>query len=592
MCNMKSKAKLNRQQDPLSLRKAAVQLRQSGSTIDHIQKVTGLSAPTIIALNKAYQAGGLQAVIQRKVGRPCKTSKDINSQGQWWAVWKQLFQEKTQQLWTFDSLVKWLAESQNDRRGNFGSCSKPINKRSAMRLLEEWGWLPNAGNEASPTILKEAAQKKFRVFVCANWELPNIKYTKQNYSLLYAKDLRGKLFWGIYKHPLVENSYVDFCQKLLEANPLGIALELPFAGLSYTPNLAAWAAKNNKHVLLKDTSNPASCINTSFATSSTQSNRKVSMATDTLQNPPEKSELGLKSLTHLQQLEAESIYIMREVMAEADNPVMLYSIGKDSAVMLHLALKAFYPAPLPFPLLHVDTGWKFRDMYAFRDQMKKEHGFELLIHMNLDGVAQGINPFTHGSQIHTDIMKTQGLKQALEKYRFDVAFGGARRDEEKSRAKERIFSFRNSQHRWDPKQQRPELWSLYNTKKNKGESIRVFPISNWTELDIWQYIYLENIPIVPLYFAKERPVVERDGTLIMVDDGRMPLAHGEIPMIKKVRFRTLGCYPLTGAVKSQADTLPQIIQEMLLTKTSERQGRVIDNDGAASMEKKKQEGYF
>ena len=283
---------------------------------------------------------------------------------------------------------------------------------------------------------------------------------------------------------------------------------------------------------------------------------------------------------------------MREVVAEADNPVMLYSIGKDSAVMLHLALKAFYPAKLPFPLLHVDTTWKFQDMYAFREKMRQQHNFELLIHTNPDGIAQGINPFDHGSQIHTDIMKTQGLKQALDQFGFDVAFGGARRDEEKSRAKERIFSFRNAQHRWDPKQQRPELWNLYNTKKNKGESIRVFPLSNWTELDIWQYIYLENIDIVPLYFAKDRPVVVRDGSLIMVDDSRMPLATGEVPQIRKVRFRTLGCYPLTGAVESQAMTLPQIIREMLLTKTSERQGRVIDHDGAASMEMKKQEGYF
>jgi sulfate adenylyltransferase subunit 2 len=297
-------------------------------------------------------------------------------------------------------------------------------------------------------------------------------------------------------------------------------------------------------------------------------------------------------LTYLQRLEAESIHIMREVLAESDKPVMLYSIGKDSAVMLHLALKAFYPASLPFPLLHIDTGWKFREMYAFRDQMKNQHAFELLTHMNPDGLVKGINPFTHGSQIHTDIMKTQGLIQALDQHGFDVAIGGTRRDEEKSRAKERIFSFRSGQHRWDPKQQRPELWSLYNTNINKGESIRVFPISNWTELDIWQYIYLENIPIVPLYFAQNRPVVERDGMLIMVDDDRMPLAPGETPTMRSVRFRTLGCYPLTGAVESQAASLSQIIQEILLSTTSERQGRVIDYDGAASMEKKKQEGYF
>ncbi|NMG76352.1 sulfate adenylyltransferase subunit CysD [Aromatoleum diolicum] len=297
-------------------------------------------------------------------------------------------------------------------------------------------------------------------------------------------------------------------------------------------------------------------------------------------------------LTHLQRLEAESIHIMREVVAEAENPVMLYSIGKDSAVMLHLAMKAFYPARPPFPLLHVDTRWKFRDMYAFRDQMVSKFGLDLIVHINPEGIEKDINPFTHGSAIHTDIMKTEGLKQALDKYGFDAAFGGARRDEEKSRAKERIFSFRTEQHRWDPKSQRPELWKLYNARKHKGESMRVFPLSNWTELDIWQYIYLENVPIVPLYYSAVRPVVERDGTLIMVDDERMPLRPGEVPMMKKVRFRTLGCYPLTGAVESEADTLPAIIQEMLLTKTSERQGRVIDHDSAASMEKKKQEGYF
>jgi len=304
------------------------------------------------------------------------------------------------------------------------------------------------------------------------------------------------------------------------------------------------------------------------------------------------SALSPRILTHLERLEAESIQIMREVVAECARPVMLYSIGKDSAVMLYLALKAFYPARLPFPLLHVDTKWKFREMYAFRERMMKEHGFELLVYTNPEGLEQGINPFTHGSAIHTDVMKTQALKQALDKYGFDAAFGGARRDEEKSRAKERIFSFRSAQHRWDPKNQRPELWSLYNTRKHKGETIRVFPMSNWTELDIWQYIYLRDIPIVPLYFSAERPVVERDGTLIMVDDERMPLYPGEKPMLKKVRFRTLGCYPLTGAVESEADTLPAIIQEMLLTTSSERQGRVIDHDQAASMEKKKQEGYF
>ena len=300
----------------------------------------------------------------------------------------------------------------------------------------------------------------------------------------------------------------------------------------------------------------------------------------------------MATMTHLQRLEAESIHIMREVAAECRNPVMLYSIGKDSQVMLHLAMKAFHPSKPPFPILHVDTTWKFREMIEFRDNLAKDLGLDLIVHINEDGVNQGVGPFTHGSAIHTDIMKTQALKQALERYGFDAAFGGARRDEEKSRAKERVFSFRTAQHRWDPKNQRPELWRLYNSRIHKGESVRVFPLSNWTELDIWQYIYLEGIDIVPLYFAKERPVVDRDGTLIMLDDDRMPLAPDEKPDMRMVRFRTLGCYPLTGAVESHADTLEGIVQEMLLARTSERQGRVIDQDHGASMEKKKQEGYF
>ncbi|MDA7568186.1 sulfate adenylyltransferase subunit CysD [Emcibacteraceae bacterium] len=298
------------------------------------------------------------------------------------------------------------------------------------------------------------------------------------------------------------------------------------------------------------------------------------------------------TLSHLERLEAESIHIMREVAATSSNPVMLYSVGKDSAVMLHLALKAFTPGKLPFPLLHVDTTWKFKEMIAFRDQVVKNNNLDLLVHINKEGQDKGVGPFTHGSAVHTDVMKTAGLKQALDKYGFDAAFGGARRDEEKSRAKERIFSFRSSQHSWDPKNQRPEFWNIYNSRINKGESVRVFPISNWTELDIWQYIHIENIPIVPLYYAAKRPVVERDGQLIMVDDDRMPIHDDEVILQKIVRFRTLGCYPLTGAVESQAGTLEAIIQEMLITQTSERQGRVIDQDADASMEQKKQEGYF
>ena len=302
--------------------------------------------------------------------------------------------------------------------------------------------------------------------------------------------------------------------------------------------------------------------------------------------------MNKNKLTHLKALEAESIHIMREVAAEFVNPVILYSVGKDSSVLLHLARKAFYPGKLPFPLLHVDTNWKFKEMIAFRDNLAEKHDLDLIIHKNPRGMEMGISPFEHGSAKHTDIMKTEGLKQALDKHGFDAAFGGARRDEEKSRAKERVYSFRDKKHRWDPKNQRPELWNIYNSKVDQGESIRVFPLSNWTELDIWQYIYQENIDMVPLYFAAERPVVERDGALIMVDDERMKIAEDEQVQMKMVRFRTLGCYPLTGAVESQATTLPEIIQEMLLTKTSERQGRVIDNDSAGSMEKKKMEGYF
>src|SRR5580700_11358455 len=301
---------------------------------------------------------------------------------------------------------------------------------------------------------------------------------------------------------------------------------------------------------------------------------------------------NLPQLSHLSRLEAESIHILREVVAECERPVMLYSIGKDSSVMLHLALKAFHPGRPPFPLLHVDTTWKFRQMIEFRDQTARRLGMDLIVHVNPDGIAMGINPFVHGSALHTDIMKTQGLRQALDQYGFDAAFGGARRDEEKSRAKERVFSIRSAQHRWDPKRQRPELWSLYNTRKRPGESLRVFPLSNWTELDVWQYIHQEDIPIVPLYFAAERPVVERDGALILVDDDRMPLEAGETPTLRTVRFRTLGCYPLTGAIESEATDVLSIIGEMLRATNSERQGRVIDHDASASMEKKKQEGYF
>jgi sulfate adenylyltransferase subunit 2 len=463
------------------------------------------------------------------------------------------FATQTNQIWTIQLLAKWLSSQ----------VGKELNERATLRKMHQWGWL-----SSSPS------PKAGRISVAL------LQTHNRGLFFLCARPPRDKLMWVNLTKPPTDSDYCSFFELILKTYDAGFAVSMPLAGLQYMPELSKWLASHPEVELTNSSTNhqelPAKDVKTMNSTISLQSKHKP----------------HVQSLTHLQRLEAESIHIMREVVATCDNPVMLYSIGKDSAVMLHIALKAFYPAKLPFPLLHVDTGWKFKDMYAFRDRMQSEHDFQLLVHQNPEGLAMGINPFTHGSQIHTDIMKTQGLKQALDQYQFDAAFGGARRDEEKSRAKERIFSFRNAQHRWDPKNQRPELWNIYNTYKNKGESLRVFPISNWTELDIWQYIYLENIPIVPLYFSKERPVVERDGSLIMVDDDRMPLATGEVPMLKKVRFRTLGCYPLTGAVESDAQSLPEIIQEMLLTKTSERQGRVIDHDSAASMEKKKQEGYF
>ncbi|WP_417227651.1 sulfate adenylyltransferase subunit CysD [Amphritea sp.] len=396
---------------------------------------------------------------------------------------------------------------------------------------------------------------------------------------IYAQDFRGKLYWLATQSKPNSSSILSFLKRLSTQVTSDLILSFHSVPLDNFSDIQQWLKNQSRVTLLtyKTSKKAEPAISNN---SQAEKKRSSSYVRNTM------------ALTHLQRLEAESIQIMREVVSKADNPVMLYSIGKDSAVMLHLAMKAFHPSKPPFPLLHVDTGWKFREMYTFRDELVKNLGVELITYMNPEGVEKGINPFTHGSALHTDIMKTEGLKQALNKFKFDVAFGGARRDEEKSRAKERIFSFRTADHRWDPKNQRPELWKNYNANKHAGESIRVFPLSNWTELDIWQYIYLEEIPIVPLYLSAERPVVERNGTLIMVDDERMPLQPNEVPMMKSVRFRTLGCYPLTGAIESNADTLPAIIQEMLLTKTSERQGRMIDHDSAASMEKKKQEGYF
>jgi len=536
----------------IEVKKKAISLRLAGATLLEVAKETGLSAPTVATLVRAYEDGGWEAIESRRRGRP-KSGSRFAAEGSK-ALRSAFLGERLPgkgfgPVFSASDLAEWISKK----------TAEQTDERAAMRRLIDWNLPP----PDSP--------------LCAG-TLPS----GENSVLFWTRGPRGEVFVMPSALPLTDEAYCALFQALENHFPKGLVINLEFAGLRYTPKLAEWLARH-PHFQLK--SNAASLSRTP----------KAGITPTPLTPPAPASNIKKNAssrLTHLERLEAEAIHIMREVVAEAENPVMLYSIGKDSAVMLHLAVKAFYPAKIPFPLLHVDTTWKFQDMYRFRAQMQKEHDFKLLIHTNEEGLAQGINPFTHGSQIHTDIMKTVALRQALDIHGFDVAFGGGRRDEEKSRAKERVFSFRTKDHRWDPKNQRPELWNLYNAKKHKGESIRVFPISNWTELDIWQYIYLENIPIVALYFSATRPVVNRDGTLIMVDDDRMPLAPGEVPMMKSVRFRTLGCYPLTGAVESTATSLEDIIQEMLLTKTSERQGRVIDHDSAASMEKKKQEGYF
>ncbi|WP_372742047.1 sulfate adenylyltransferase subunit CysD [Neptunomonas sp.] len=570
------------------LRKLAVSLRLQKASLNEIQQQTNLSHPTIIAAYKKFLRGGWKALQPATRGRP-SGAKRLNTDDLH-TLHDSLLAKSSgtkAQIWDVGQTQDWL-------QTHF---EQTLSIKSVRRYLHDMGLIP--GDE--PGYLNRTAihdclskqnpefiKKKPTLLICGYRTLHR-SANKPAYQI-YCRDMKHKLQWQYKEGSLSLTALLDFLDALLasSAKPLAIALKLP------TPErfdaLSLWQTKHKETVRLIDY---ADLIDTSqrndLADTKTHTEPHTQIPTIT---PTQTTSGKDMPLTHLQRLEAESIQIMREVVAETENPVMLYSIGKDSAVMLHIAMKAFYPSLPPFPLLHVDTRWKFREMYTFRDKMVKNLGLKLITHINPEGVAKNINPFTHGSAIHTDIMKTEGLKQALNEYGFDAAFGGARRDEEKSRAKERIFSFRTADHRWDPKNQRPEIWKQYNARKNPGESIRVFPISNWTELDIWQYIHLENIPIVPLYYSAERPVVERDGTLIMVDDERMPLLDGEIPMMKKVRFRTLGCYPLTGAVESEADTLPAIIQEMLLTTTSERQGRMIDHDSAASMEKKKQEGYF
>ena len=607
-----------------ALRRRAVQLRVDGHSLTRIQDATGLSVPTIIKACKAFETGGWQAIEVQQRGRPRGAGRALDP-AQEAALRQAALQQPPEAAGLAPGL--WdVAALQALAQGRWGLA---LEARAVSRLLERWGVAlrsvaesaPPQGPAAAwaaaewPRLLAEARGTGRHLLWAGTRAHPDLP---EGAGLVLTLSPRGSLAWLPVPRLSHQSAYRQLLERLLASDPNGrwtVCLHGP--DLSRATALQAWLAAEPRLDLrpcplplqarhdAEDPSpaaDPAPRARTAAPRPVTERPAAAPAPARPAPAPIHQSTRAARplsspqeipmSLTHLQRLEAESIHIMREVVAEADNPVMLYSIGKDSAVMLHLARKAFYPAPPPFPLLHVDTTWKFRAMYEMRDRMAKESGMDLLVHHNPEAQELGINPFTHGSQIHTDMWKTQGLKQALDKYDFDVAFGGARRDEEKSRAKERIFSFRSAQHRWDPKNQRPELWRLYNGRKHKGESIRCFPISNWTELDIWQYIYLENIPIVPLYFAAERPVVDRDGTLIMVDDERFPLREGEVPMMKSVRFRTLGCYPLSGAVESEAASLTEIIQEMLLTRTSERQGRMIDHDSAASMEKKKQEGYF
>ncbi len=580
-------------------RKRAVELRSAGRSLPDIRRETGLSAPTIIAAYKAYLEGGWDAVPVEGRGRKHGAGRVLDA-AQEHAAHMALRQAPeavgvSAGVWTLANASQWIGTQ-------FGL---QVEDRTLARYLVRWGlalepWRKAASTSEAgskwwiarlPELTKAARSRSAQVVWCCATPAGQRDASSRPSTLLRAQTLKGRVAWRCVPSDADAQALWHFLTQLADT------LETPLCVALNAPHLTdpSWPSDASSRIAVWPCPIGTGAAEAPPAPSpvSAPANLAPALTPPAPITPPTETSVAMNNkLTHLQRLEAESIHILREVVAECEKPVMLYSIGKDSSVMLHLARKAFYPAPPPFPLLHVDTTWKFQEMYAMRERMAAELEMELLVHHNPEAMALGINPFVHGSQIHTDLWKTQGLKQALDKYGFDAAFGGARRDEEKSRAKERIFSFRSVQHRWDPKNQRPELWHLYNARLHKGESMRVFPISNWTELDIWQYIYLENIPIVPLYLAKERPVVERDGSLIMVDDERMPLEPGETPQMRRVRFRTLGCYPLTGAVESNAQTLPEIIQEMLLTRTSERQGRVIDHDASASMEKKKQEGYF
>jgi sulfate adenylyltransferase subunit 2 len=598
-------------------RRRAVELRLAGQTLQQIRQETGLSAPTVIAAYKAFLSQGWKGIAIEALGRRAGEKRSLTSEEET-ELQRIMIGAPPEAaglaggLWTGES-VQTLAQQQFGH-GPKGRALASLLERAGLglqtmvELAARHAALARWRAERLPTLTRQAQQQGATLVWCGQIPSPAPTNTALPRRLLVAQTLRGSVAWLALDDAHGIDAYTDFLTRLALTWPE--ARQVLLHGIDIqTPALADWLAAHRGLALHPCPAGPTrrpsplpgsagaaapgtdpdaarTPVPTPYATPHATSHGTSHTTPQT--TPPMTS----TRLTHLQRLEAESIHILREVVAEAERPVMLYSIGKDSACMLHLAKKAFWPAPPPFPLLHVDTTWKFRDMYAMRERMAREMGMELLVWQNPEAKRLGINPFDHGSQIHTDLWKTQGLKQALEHHGFDAAFGGARRDEEKSRAKERIFSFRSAQHRWEPKHQRPELWHLYNARKHPGESIRVFPLSNWTELDVWQYIHQENIPVVPLYFARERPVVERNGTLIMVDDERMPLNPGEVPVMRKVRFRTLGCYPLSGAIESEAEDLADVIQEMLLARTSERQGRLIDHDQAASMEKKKQEGYF
>ena len=562
-------------------RRRAVELRLAGRPLAEVRAETGLSAPTIIEACRVFAEGGWEALDQRRRGRPVGARRALNAADEARLIVRLSTMDPSETrpsddvgLWTADGVAREAQEI-------FGVT---LGGRALSRVLNRAGLgIPTlaerAADDAAMTewrnatlvpLIKETRRLPGEILWCGECRVG------ESARVLVAQTLRGQLAWLPLAEPFRLEGWLTFLDRVMAAwpNARGVLLH----GIDVTqPELRAWAARHSRLRLVGAPRGPGPIS----IPASRPAARRAARRSQT--------RVGM---TPLQRLEAESIHIMREVVAETERPVLLYTGGKDSAVMLHVARKAFFPSPLPFPLLHIDSTWEFREMYAMRERIAREYGLRLIVHRNPEAVRLGINPFTHGSQVHADQWNTEGLRQALDEHGFDAAFGGARRDEEKSRAKERVFSFRNAHHRWDPRNQRPELWNLYNARKAKGESIRVFPLSNWTELDVWQYILLEQVPIVPLYLAKERPVVERHGMLILVDDERLPLQPGEVPVIRKVRFRTLGCYPLSGAIESAAETLPEIIAEMQQSTFSERQGRLIDHDGPASMERKKREGYF